>query len=292
VGILSIVCNYSYNDGTDHGYEMEHVINDTYLVNLRIPLSMLSFSIYVYAEDISGNLDKINLSLIVLDNKAPKIETINNTDTYQNQIIDIPLVVSDNIAVSEIITEGSPVQFINNSFYGKVVDAGDYLVIITVSDSSGNSANASFIITVLPEDFDTDQDGMPDLYEMENSLNLFNRDDANLDPDNDNLTNIMEFLNGTNINDPDTDDDGMPDDWEIRYGLDPLLYSKDNDADNDGRTDFEEYLDGTDPIVRNTSDDNNYLPLFILLFAMIFVIFILLLTYIIIKRKKKEASEE
>jgi len=126
-----------------------------------------------------------------------------------------------------------------------------------------------------PRDPDTDDDGMYDGWEMEYrtyssilgrwTLNATDPTDAELDPDIDGLTNLQEFLAGTNTNILDTDDDGisdykevlfhltnpnsndtdadgLPDLWETDYGLNA---SDANDAhqddDGDGLTNKEEY---------------------------------------------------
>jgi len=63
---------------------------------------------------------------------------------------------------------------------------------------------------------DTDGDGMPDWWEIQNGLNPLIPSDANLDPDKDGYTNLEEYQNGTNPQVPDPpkelcnglDDDG------------------------------------------------------------------------------------
>lgn len=69
---------------------------------------------------------------------------------------------------------------------------------------------------------DSDGDGMPDLWEIENGLDPFTDDSAE-DPDGDGLTNLEEFLNGTDPLNPDTDGDGISDYDEIElFKTDPL----------------------------------------------------------------------
>jgi hypothetical protein len=68
---------------------------------------------------------------------------------------------------------------------------------------------------------DMDADGMPDEWEKTYALNLSSPSDAALDLDNDNLTNLQEFLAGTMPNKYDTDGDGMSDGRELAYGLNP-----------------------------------------------------------------------
>ena len=84
---------------------------------------------------------------------------------------------------------------------------------------------------------DSDKDGMPDWWEMENNLNPLDLADAQLDPDEDNFTNLQEYKNGTNpnvfnppaelcfyINNPNQND----------TDLDGIIDVCDDDIDNDG----------------------------------------------------------
>ena len=59
------------------------------------------------------------------------------------------------------------------------------------------------------DDFDDDNDGMPDAWEILHCLNPFNAADAAQDPDEDGATNLAEFLAGT-----DPFCDGTPEECE------------------------------------------------------------------------------
>ena len=61
------------------------------------------------------------------------------------------------------------------------------------NDGTGNNA-----------DTDNDNDNLPDVYEMANNLNPFDRSDAQQDTDNDGSSNIAEFEAGTDPNDPNS----------------------------------------------------------------------------------------
>ena len=69
---------------------------------------------------------------------------------------------------------------------------------------------------------DSDDDGMPDAWETTYLFNPADFADAALDGDSDGLSNVREFLAGTNPLDPDSDDDGAADGVEIDHGSDPL----------------------------------------------------------------------
>lgn len=121
---------------------------------------------------------------------------------------------------------------------------------------------------------DFDGDGMPDGWEVINGFDYTNPADGVLDADNDQLSNLNEFLNQTDPYKEDTDGDSltdglevneygtspilsdsdgdlMPDDFEVRFGLSPLDDADSIlDTDGDGISNYEEFLlelDPTDP---------------------------------------------
>lgn len=140
---------------------------------------------------------------------------------------------------------------------------------------------------------DTDNDGMPDTWEINHGLDpndngstVFNNG-ASGDPDGDTRTNLQEYNGGTNSTgpqdpdsdddklndgaeatvgtnplDPDSDDDTLPDGWEETYSLNPLddgTVNADNgangDPDGESLLNSEEYARGTDPRKTNTDND-------------------------------------
>jgi len=74
---------------------------------------------------------------------------------------------------------------------------------------------------------DSDNDGMPDWWEIAHGLDPFSND-ANLDLDGDGLSNLQEYQLGTDPSNTDTDGDGLSDGWEAAHATDPL---KANDSD-------------------------------------------------------------
>jgi uncharacterized protein (DUF1800 family) len=105
----------------------------------------------------------------------------------------------------------------------------------------------AFISTAASGPADSDSDGMPDEWESAHLFNPNNHNDALQDADIDGLTNLKEFLIGTNPRDGDSDGDGVPDSVELHHGTDPLdaaslpawfqFTGRIDDLDGDGMSD-------------------------------------------------------
>lgn len=113
------------------------------------------------------------------------------------------------------------------------------------SDGFAQSDEAGIAISVTHvPGADSDGDGMPDLYEVQNGLNP-ELNDAASDADGDGLTNLDELNRGLRAGHSDTDADALNDGAELAAGTDPL----NPDTDGDG------IRDGVDPNpLRNDSD--------------------------------------
>lgn len=97
---------------------------------------------------------------------------------------------------------------------------------VTVANPDGTVYKARNALTIsgtpVGPEIDTDGDGMPDSYEMLYGLDPNDPADAALDLDNDGLSNLAEYNEGTYPNNPDTDGDGANDGREVAAGTDPL----------------------------------------------------------------------
>ncbi len=88
---------------------------------------------------------------------------------------------------------------------------------VRVRDAA-QTGTASTSITIVP---DYDRDGIPNDYELARKFNPVDRRDAAADTDEDGLTNLSEFMLGTNPLDDDSDNDGVLDGEEVVRGYDP-----------------------------------------------------------------------
>ncbi|NOY81957.1 MAG: S8 family serine peptidase, partial [Kiritimatiellaeota bacterium] len=127
-----------------------------------------------------------------------------------------------------------------------VIRAADYGVLDADADGNADWLDAQHAQRFYGAD-DADLDDMPDWFES-----LYGLDDPSGDADRDGLTNLYEYLCGTNPVDTtngnadligDSDGDGLSNELEQKFGTDPRLA----DTDHDGWTDAEEVLGDNDP---------------------------------------------
>lgn len=130
----------------------------------------------------------------------------------------------------------------------------DYIVFHN-RESAGRTAYLEEVTIKILED--VDGDGLFDSWETENGLDP--SDDGSTNPDNgadgdpdmDGSTNLEEFENGTDPQDPDSDSDGVDDGTEVANGTDP----KNPDTDGDGLLDGVETNTGTFVGAEDTGTD-------------------------------------
>ena len=132
---------------------------------------------------------------------------------------------------------------------------------------------ATFLSPVFAQNkLDSDLDGILDSWEKKHALNHLNPSDAALDTDSDGLSNLLEFVYGTNPNDPDTDFGGLQDGAEVYALKNPTNFKDDQwteeqvtefhtqsgtqyDTDGDKISNDVEKKYGTDPIQIDTDKD-------------------------------------
>jgi len=110
-------------------------------------------------------------------------------------------------------------------FFGNLDQQGD-----GDSDSDGATNLQEYRAASLPNNHDTDADGVSDGDE----INVYH----------------------TNATAKDTDGDGMDDGWEVQHHLNPTANDADDDDDHDGLTNKQEFAYGTDPMKPDTDGDH------------------------------------
>ena len=103
-----------------------------------------------------------------------------------------------------------------------------------------------------PNQYDSDLDGMPDLYEYQNDGLNPTKNDSYSDLDYDQMSNLWEYQMGLDASDPsdageDLDSDGMPNLWEFQMGLNATdVHDAEEDLDSDGMPNLWEFQMGLD----------------------------------------------
>jgi hypothetical protein len=151
-----------------------------------------------------------------------------------------------------------------------VCSVGNHLITLEVSDREGETSSAQIILTVLETlSSDSDNDGLPNIWERDQGLDPFNGTDAQLDNDNDGLTNLEEFKLNTKPLDPDSDGDDFNDKLDL-YPLDPDKWDKEISGNNEGNVMWE----------------------WVAVFVIVIVILIILYFFIIRRKKIHIGSQE
>jgi subtilisin family serine protease len=122
--------------------------------------------------------------------------------------------------IAALLLQANPAQtpaMIRTALSSKAVDLGT-----TGFDSIYGHGRADALASYNGLDFDLDNDGLPDAFELTNGLDPENGSDALADADSDGLSNLQEFQFGTNLRSADTDGDGLADGAEIAAGRDPV----------------------------------------------------------------------
>ncbi len=123
---------------------------------------------------------------------------------------------------------------------------------IAIPNPAGDGGDA-----LNPGAADTDGDGIPDNVELATpGLAANNPLDANLDLDNDGVSNLQEFQSGTQLLHFDSDGDQIADGYERIHGLDPLVDDAMQDPDGDNVDNLTEFLgeNGLAPLVDINAD--------------------------------------
>ena len=216
-------------------------------------------------------------------------------------------------------------------FSMKLTQPGLHTISLEVKDddrkvSSSTSIEIKIIAVVEGYGEDTDGDGIPDSWEAKFAGLDPETPDSSLDEDNDNFTNLAEFLgvdglaSGGDSSDPtdafsipgDTDGDQLPDDWE-RDNFGHINADPADDPDGDKWTNLEEYLGddgkpgnndysdptapesvpdrGEDRIDVDSSDEDDLDWTMIILILIVVTIIVLLLAFMFIKKRKEEERE-
>ena len=174
-----------------------------------------------------------------------------------------------------------------------MLSPGEHLITLTVMDKEGEITEAFINISVLKEprpNNDKDNDNLPDDWEIENGLKEYD-DDSKEDPDNDGLTNIEEYILGTNPKLKDTDGDKLSDGDEINiYNTNATNKDTDGDGHKDGEDAYP--LDETKWEKKAVKDEETDSSWLIIATTIIVIVIIMILLFVLKSRIGKKMKEE
>ncbi|MDM8538359.1 hypothetical protein QUF70_16515, partial [Desulfobacterales bacterium HSG17] len=208
--------------------------------------------------------------LLIIDKTGNGTGTVSSIPSGINCGSDCTETYAENTLITLTASADTGSSF--NGWSGSCTGTQDCVVTLTQSQNITASFNINDIPVIEPEiPFEPepqDNDAIPESWEIEHGLDINNPADASLDSDNDGLTNLEEYLNGTDPNVPDTDNDGINDGDERLAGSDPAdntvsTSEQTPDSDNDGLPDWYENdhgLNPNDPSDATQDKDKDGLP--------------------------------
>ena len=200
----------------------------------------------------------VTRSVQVLSNAAPSISHSLPSYDFINTQVTLNASAQDDVEgdVSNLIVWSDSVhgQLGQGSAVSYTPSLGTHELTLTVTDSLGHSSSVLHTLTIV-DSSDSDQDQLPDDWEVQNFGNL--QQNGADDTDNDGQTNLEELIIGRNptVVDSDLDEDEMIDAWEIEHFGDTSA-AADGDADGDGLTNLQEFLFQSNPTLVDTDGDD------------------------------------
>jgi hypothetical protein len=233
-------------------------------------------NITITAMDLMGFVSEASV-IVVIDAASPEVD-IGGTSKYIliGELITFRGSASDDIEIStlELILPGDQVTDITSEYSITAgtwdyiwnttgMNEGEYDIMVTVTDVVNKTATDAFTIKIISLDTDTDQDGMPDWWELLYEDLDPNEYDSDKDDDRDGITNLDEYLG----------DDGLPgnDDYS-----DP----------SDRRSTPQEKERGT------TENSGDYTFVLIAVIILVVILVLVFMFFNVIKKKRPEQKKE
>ena len=191
-----------------------------YDINVR---DFLNVTNSIFRATVSGAPNSINNSCTLTDMSAYGTGNF----TTEPQLTGTGYLLANSPCINAGTSIGAPTTDMDDISrpQGAGVDIGCYEYIDTDGDGLNDGEEIN-IYNTDPNNADSDGDGIPDGFEISFSLNPNDASDASGDIDNDGITNLAEYQNGTNPGSTDSDSDGIADNTELELGYDPAVSTK------------------------------------------------------------------
>jgi len=233
-------------------------------VQVRLLLNGFAFDGVSISPKIRETVDYFNHVLNMTENLDVEARLMSTSENI-TKLHDKGVIVDGSIVLYSSINWGSNSALRNREMGVAIEHTGLALHRLAIFNEDWERMDSSM---------DSDGDGMPDIWEVENGLNRTRAlipgtitSEFSVDRENDGLSNLDEYRYGGNPNLNDTDGDCIGDGDEVRlatltYGVDPALAVQTADADLDGEDDYLtwgctiEYTDDDDATTPLDEDDD------------------------------------
>ena len=236
------------NDSKINAVDASCVLEEYAKMSTGYPSGFSAVQIKAGDVDFNGKINALDASTILT---YYAYISIDGTQSFK-EYLGIKNAITTTITVAEPIITTTEITLT----FQETTETGTTSAQTTITE---NAAAESTITTTIPADIDSDNDGLTDIIE-----NAFGTDVNKADTDADGLTDYQEILflntdprkedtdgNGVSDKDEDTDNDGISNLNEFKIGTNPLKF----DTDEDDITDDEERVIGTDPLNEDTDGD-------------------------------------
>jgi len=179
-----IIGNYSFTiTATDNSFqENERTIGGSFRITRDATAPSIPYVGAYPAVQLMGN--EVTISCIVTD--AMNVKTVQVT-------VQSPEGISE---TTTMVNASHDEKYVSRGTYDTI---GKYVYSITAEDASGNkNTSESKVFWITTDLEDTDNDEMPDWWELQYGFDPYNASDAGLDYDKDGVTNLKEYESGTN----------------------------------------------------------------------------------------------
>ncbi|MFO7677318.1 MAG: CARDB domain-containing protein [Thermoplasmatota archaeon] len=225
VGIKNANISLITPNGTIYIDEMIKATNNVYIYKFEKTylLGMYNFTITALDSSIYENIANLTSNFTIIEDATPPtIDFIDVLPKVQlpNKEVIISCIVSDPSGVSyvnvsiihpdgflKIYSMTKPPGSVKYYFNQTYKDYGKYTVYLIVEDSIGNRKSAedkSIEFWITSDLNDTDNDGIPDWWEIKYGLDPYDPTDAHEDADGDGYTNLRKYQLGLNPREPVT----------------------------------------------------------------------------------------
>ena len=231
--LIVIGVTYSTNFPTLNAYDPEYSRYNDAFISKFSPDGLLIWSTYLGG---TSNTGETASDLTIMSQNEILITGFTDSDNFP--ILDQlgPMTLENFNGFLTMFSSSGSLEFssyiggsLDDWFNAIEVDEQGNVIIIGDTDSDdfpiinhNTTTQGSHDIFLCYLKLDSDGDLIPNYWEELMGLNVTDPTDAELDKDNDDLSNLHEYQHGLNATNSDTDKDGLSDGYEVSNGLDPL----------------------------------------------------------------------